>query len=49
LIFDLFNRANYLETIEGKIDILSFLLIVADKDLLTNSNHPASYLSGILT
>jgi hypothetical protein len=48
LIFDSFNRVNYLETAEGKIDLLSFSSTIANKDLLTNSDYPASYLSSIL-
>jgi len=48
LIFDSFNRVNYLETTEGKIDLPSFSSTTANKDLLTNSDYPASYLSSIL-
>ena len=50
IAFDSFDGANHLETVEGKIDLISFKSIVVNCNLLTSFiNYSASKSGNILT
>ena len=49
LMFDLFDRANYLEIKEGKVDLVSFSSTLASKELLALKDYSTAHSSSILT